>query len=117
MTFSRLAVALALLLAAGCIKKEAFLVCEACIEKEGAMYCGRSAVNLEKEKQTHDQGKIEAGKAACVNFAARKGGGYVGSVFQDFKKQCEVAVKTADLRRARCSEEVVASDWHPKDGI
>lgn len=112
------AAVLPLLLLAGCTKKERHLLCDACIEKDGQMFCGRSDIDVDKEKEaTEADAKLAAGKAACVEFAARKGGGYAGPLYQEALRTCTAAVRPKDLLRARCEDRVTAKPWNPRDGL
>lgn len=116
----KIALALALLIAAaaGCKKQDHWIACDACIEREGQMFCGRAHVSLTRSPEmTRDTVKLEAGKAACVELAARKGGGYAGPPYQQALAACAASVTPKDLRRVKCEEFVTSSQWHPKDGV
>ena len=105
-------------LLAGCTREHTILVCDACFEREGQMFCGRSETDQFKQKVpvTEEEGKLEAGRAACREFAARKGGGYNGPPFKKAFEECGAALTAKDLRRTRCDESVVRMEWNPKDG-
>ncbi len=110
-----------LLLAAalsGCRKEHKILNCEACIERDGQLFCGRTQTDQFKQKVavTEEQGKLGAGQAACVEFAARKGGGYAGPPYHKALEECRTTVTMKDLVRTRCDETVVQLPWDPKDG-
>jgi hypothetical protein len=112
------ALALALVLLAGCFKQERHILCEACIERDGQMFCGQSDISLEKEPDsTEEDAKLAAGKAACVEVAARKGGGYSGPPFQQALKACAASVTASDLRRVHCEDRVSGKKWRPQDGV
>lgn len=101
-----------------CHKEVQYRVCEACIEKEGAVYCGKSATNTKLNPEvTVEQSKIAAGKAACREYGARKGGGYNGPPFKAARDACASAVTFKDLRRTRCDEQIKDLPWNPKDGL
>ena len=109
---------LALLSVAACTTKEHHLVCDACIERDGQMFCGRSDIDLAKEPDTSEpEAKLAAGKAACIELAARKGGGYAGPPFEKALKACAGSVTPKDLRRARCEDRVTERPWNPRDGV
>ena len=92
--------------------------CEACIEKEGVIYCGKSTTDLKKHPEIPvEESKLSAGKAACVEYGARKGGGYAGPPFEAARKKCADAVRPRDLMRTRCDEVVIKEPWNPKDGV
>ena len=102
----------------GCSKEERHFVCEACIEREGQMVCGRSQIDRTKEPDTTEElAKLAAGKAACTEVAARKGGGYAGPPFEKALAACVASVKPADLRRARCEDRVTRRYWNPREGL
>ena len=104
--------------ASGCKKQEQWIACDACIEREGQMFCGRAHANLTKLPETKPETvKLEAGKAACVELAARKGGGYAGPPYQQALAACSAGVTAKDLRRVKCDEFVTSRTWHPKDGV
>lgn len=112
------AVPFAIALVSGCKKQETWMICEACIEREGQMFCGRHHVNLTKHPETkQDTVRLDAGRAACVELAARKGGGYAGPPFQAALEKCAAGVTPKDLRRVKCDEFATSSQWHPKDGV
>lgn len=105
-------------LVSGCFKQERHILCQACIEKEGQMFCGQSDINLEKEPDaTEDDAKIAAGRAGCVEFAARKGGGYSGPPYQEALKACAASITAKDLRRVSCEDRVSGKKWKPQDGV
>jgi len=113
-----LALVAVLLGATSCFKNERHLMCDACIEKDGQMFCGRSDINMALEPDTtEDEAKIAAGKAGCVEYAARKGGGYAGPPFEEALKACKASITTKDLRRAHCEDRVTAKKWRPQDGV
>lgn len=113
-----LASVLVLLGMASCFKNERHLMCDACIEKDGQMFCGRSEINMVLEPDTtEDEAKLAAGKAGCVEYAARKGGGYAGPPYEAALKTCRASVTTKDLRRAHCEDRVTAKKWRPQDGV
>ena len=109
----------ALLLAtSGCIKQERHILCQACFERDGQMFCGQSDINLEKEPDaTEDDAKLAAGKAGCVELAARQGGGYQGPPFEAAVKKCTASLTAADLRRVSCEDRVSGKRWRPQDGV
>ena len=101
-----------------CFKQERHILCQACIEKEGQMFCGQSDINLEKEPDaTEDDAKLAAGRASCVEFAARKGGGYSGPPYQQALKACVASITAKDLRRVSCEDRVSGKKWKPQDGV
>lgn len=105
-------------LTSGCYKSERHMLCEACIEKDGQMFCGQSDINMVLEPETtEDEAKLAAGKAGCVEYAARKGGGYAGPPFQEALKACSAAVTAKDLRRVHCEDRVTSKKWRPQDGV
>lgn len=113
-----LALALVALAASGCFKEERHLLCQACFERDGQMFCGQSDISLEKEPDaTEADAKLAAGKAGCVEFAARKGGGYQGPPFQEALKKCTASLTAADLRRVSCEDRVSGKKWRPQDGV
>lgn len=116
---ARIVAVIALAAALGSCKKEVqYRVCEACIEKEGAVYCGKSATNTRLDPDvTVEQSKVAAGKAACREYGARKGGGYNGPPFKTARDACAKAVTLKDLRRTRCDEQIRDLPWNPKDGL
>lgn len=82
------------------------------------MFCGQSDISLQKEPDaTEDDAKLAAGKAGCVELAARKGGGYSGPPFQEALKACAASVTASDLRRVHCEDRVSGKKWRPQDGI
>ena len=102
----------------GCYTKERHMMCDACIEKDGQMFCGRSDINMTLEPDTtEDEAKIAAGKAGCVEYAARKGGGYSGPPYQEALKACAASVTLKDLRRTHCEDRVTGKKWRPQDGV
>ncbi len=92
--------------------------CEACIERDGSTWCGRAAVDLGKRPGASEgEVKLDAGRAACVELAARKGGGYAGPLFEKARSECEASVRPADLRRATCEDRAFSVPWNPRDGL
>ena len=113
-----LAFAFLLALLAGCQKNERIRRCEACIEKDGQMFCGSSLTNLNKHPGIgEEESKLGAAKGACIEFGARKGGGYAGPIFKQANEACQASVKLKDLRRARCEDLVNRDVWTPREGI
>lgn len=109
--------AASLLAIAGCSHDHTILICDACIQREGQIFCGRTQTDQNKEKQpvTEDEGKLGAGRAACVEYAARKGGGYAGPPYEKALAECAKSVTMKDLMRTKCDEEVVRLPWNPKE--
>lgn len=110
-----------LLLAACCLfacqKSVTHRVCEACIQRDGQVSCGRSDTDLEKHPDFDEaQSKLDAGKAACTEIAARKGGGYAGPLYHQAFDACTASVKASDLIRVHCDDVVVESRWNPRKG-
>ena len=102
----------------GCRKNEVIRKCEACIEKEGQMFCGSSLTNLNKHPDIdEDASKLGAARGACVEFGARKGGGYAGPLYKQAMEACAQTVKAKDLRRARCEDLVNRDVWNPREGV
>ena len=111
--------ALLALLASSCRTEHTVLTCDACIEKEGQIFCGRTQTDQRNEKVpvTEDQGKLTAAHRACVEYAARKGGGYQGPPFHDALVACHATITPKMMIRASCSEEVVHQAWTPQEGL
>ncbi len=108
---------LVLVLIAGCSRADVVRYCEACIEKDGGVYCGKAYTSLKREPDvTEDMTKLAAGREACTEWAARKGGGYAGPVFNEFRMRCAKEVEPAHLRRTRCEDKVTRRTWHPREG-
>lgn len=109
---------LGMLLLSACTRLETVRYCEACVEKDGAMFCGKAYTNLRTEKHVPEEAtKLVAGQAACTEWAARKGGGYAGPVFDEFRMKCAKDLKPAQLKRVRCEDKVTKREWHPRDGV
>ena len=103
---------------AGCFSEERHILCEACFQKDGQMFCGQSDISLSKEPDaTEADAKLAAGKAGCVEFAARKGGGYSGPPYQEALKACAASITASDLRRVHCEDRVSGKKWRPQDGM
>ena len=104
--------------AAACYKQTRHILCQACIEKDGQMFCGKSDISLEKEPDaTEEDAKLAAGRASCVEYAARKGGGYSGPPYQEALKACAASITPKDLRRVSCEDRVSGKKWKPQDGV
>jgi hypothetical protein len=103
---------------AACYKQTRHIMCQACFEKDGQMFCGQSDISLETEPDaTEDTAKIAAGRAGCIEYAARKGGGYSGPPYQEALKACSASITVKDLRRVSCEDRVSGKKWKPQDGV
>jgi len=112
------ALGLLLVLAAGCTRNVTYRICEACLEREGTLYCGRSFTNLRLHPDVPDEAtRLAAGKTGCVQFAAHKGAGYSGPLYDKTLAACQAKVTLSELKHARCSEEVRSESWNPRDGV
>ena len=101
---------------AGCSKDHTILTCDACFERDGQMFCGQTVVDQFRMKTpvTEDDAKLTAGREACREFAARKGGGYNGPPFKKAFDECGNTITMKDLRRTHCDETIVHLPWDPK---
>ncbi len=115
--FAIACLALVLAASAACSKDHKILTCDACIQKEGQIFCGRTQTDLMREKKevSEDDGKIGAGQAACIEYAARKGGGYAGPPYEEALAKCRASITMKDLMRTHCDEEIVRLPWNPKE--